>query len=171
MENQDYTIENKVEKSGLINFEIEALIPKGERILFDIKNLLFQELVLKEKDFREFIKQHDWSQYTNKYVAVHCSTDAIIPLWAYMLLGAELQPYAKKIVQGDLKKLEEEIIYDTIHQIDFSQYKDQRVIVKGCAKKYVPAGAYLLLSEKLKPEVKNLMFGEACSTVPVYKKK
>lgn len=171
MENKELTIENKVEKSGLINFEIETLIPKGERIYFDIKNLLFQELVLKEKDFREFLKNHDWTIYKDKYVAVDCSVDAIIPMWAYMLIGVYLSPFAKKTVVGNLKKLEEEIILEEIIKKDFSDLKDARVIAKGCSKQYVPESAYLTLSQKLTPLVKSLMFGEACSTVPLYKKK
>ncbi len=162
---------NKVASSGLITIDLEDLYPEQERILFDLKPWLFQELILREKDFRENLKTHDWSQYKNKFVAVVCSADAIVPAWTYMLIFSQLEPVAKKIVFGDLKRLEEEIFEDVIAQIDAEKYRDQRVIIKGCSKKEIPFFTYAALTAKLRPLVKSIMFGEPCSTVPVYKRK
>jgi hypothetical protein len=168
MENE---IINKVSESGLVQFDPEELFVPGERILFDLKNWLFEEIILKEKDFREQLKNHDWSQYQDKFVALTCSTDAVIPTWAFMLVASVLEPFAKKIVFGDLKKLEEEIFHDQILKINPANYHDQRVVIKGCSKVAVPASAYVEITSLLRPVVKSIMFGEPCSTVPVYKKK
>ena len=162
---------NKVAQSGLVTIDLEELYPEGERVLFDLTPWLFQELILKEKDFREHLKNHDWSQYKNKFVAVVCSADAIIPAWTYMLLFSHLEPHAKKIVFGDLKRLEEEIFEDVINLIDAEQFRDQRLIIKGCSKKEIPMFTYAALTAKLRPVAKSIMFGEPCSTVPVYKRK
>jgi hypothetical protein len=167
MENE---IVNKVAESGLITIDLEDFYPEGERILFDIKPWLFEELILKEKDFREHIKNHDWAQYENKFVAINCSADAIIPTWAYMLVASALSS-AKKIVFGDLQKLEEEIFHDIFKKMNPEEYRDQRIIIKGCSNKEVPASAYVEFTNLLQPVVKSIMYGEACSTVPVFKRK
>lgn len=163
-------IENKVAKSGLINIDLADYYPKGERVLFDIKPLLWQEFVLKEKDFRQFIKENDWSVYQDKFVAVYNTADAIVPSWAYMLVVAALEPYAKKVVYGNLEALETVIFIDSLHQnFKGAEYTDKRVIVKGCGNLPITNAAYLEVVNLLKPHVKSLMFGEACSSVPVYK--
>lgn len=162
---------NKVQQSGLITIDLEELYPKGERVEYDIAQNLWQGLALKEKDFREFISTNDWSVYKDKYVAVFCSADAIVPTWAFMLLSAALQPYAKKIVFGSKEELEKNIFSDLISSLNENNYKDARVVIKGCSDLPVPLSAYVDLTNKLLPVVKSLMFGEPCSTVPIYKKK
>ena len=161
---------NRVAGSKLVTFNLEDYYPKGERILFDIKDWLLEGFVLREKDFREMAKNHDWSKYEGKYIALTCSSDAIVPAWAYMLLATYLQPYAKKVINGDLESLESILYSEIIEKLDVSNLKDKPVIVKGCSNKPVPKNAYLLLIEKLQPIVKSLMYGEACSSVPLYKK-
>jgi hypothetical protein len=148
-----------------------ACCPKGERVLFDIKPLLFHELILKEKDFREYIKQHDWTQYKDKLVAVTCSNDAIIPTWAYMLLSIALEPYAKKVVFGNLETLEAILFNEVLQKINCESYKEQRIVIKGCSNLPVSTHAYLVLVNGLKPYAKSIMYGEPCSTVPLYKAK
>ena len=162
---------NRVANSNLTTIDLEDFYPKGNRIVFDIKDWLYEELILREKDFRESVKNHDWSQYQDSYVALTCSSDAIIPSWAYLLLTVELTPFVKKVVVGDLPLLETVIYQDIINQIDISEYKDKPIIIKGCANKPIPPSAYTLLIEKVKTVAKTIMFGEACSTVPLYKKK
>jgi hypothetical protein len=164
-------IVNKVSQSGLVTIDLEEFYPEGQRILFDIKPLLFHELILKEKDFREFIKNEDWSKYKDKYVAVTCSNDAIVPTWAYMLLALSLEPFAKKIVFGDLKELDTILFEDELQKLDISQYKDARIVIKGCSNKPVPVNAFVSLAAALKPVAKSIMYGEPCSTVPLYKAK
>ena len=164
-------IQNKVTNSGLITFNLEDHYPEGERVQFDFKPWLFQELILKEKDFREYLKNHDWSQYQNKYVAVTCSADAIIPAWSYMLIFSKLEPFAKKIVFGDLNTLEEKIFDEILSKLDVEAYRDQRIVIKGCSNKPIPVSVYAALTALLQPVVKSIMFGEPCSTVPVYKRK
>lgn len=166
-----FEIENKVDKSGLITFNLEDHYPKGERILFDIKDVLFQGLILKEKDFREFVKNHDWQKYQDKYVALYCSADAIVPTWAYMLLTSVIEPHAKKVVFGDLTVLETVLFNDALSKIKIEDFSDERVIIKGCSKYPVPEAAYVELVRLLRPVVKSIMFGEACSTVPLFKRK
>lgn len=160
---------NKVANSGLITIDLEELYPKGERVLFDIKPLLFQELILKEKDFRDFIKQHDWSQYQDKLVAITCTVDAIIPTWAYMLVSIALEPFAKKVVFGDLETLEAIAFNEALLSIVYEDYKDKRVVIKGCSNLPVCTNAYVELVRGLKPFAKSIMYGEPCSTVPLYK--
>ncbi len=162
---------NKVANSGLISIDLEEFYPKGERVLFDIKPLLFHELILKEKDFREFIKQHNWSNYQNKFVAITCSNDSVVPTWAYMLLSIALQPYAKKIVFGSLDTLEAILFNDVLSQLDYETYKNQRIVIKGCSNLPVTTHAYTALVAALTPIAKSIMFGEPCSTVPLYKAK
>ena len=164
-------IKNKIANSGLITIDLEELYPKGERAEYDIAQNLWQGLALKEKDFRDFIGKNDWSTYQNKFVAIHCSVDAIVPTWAYMLLSTAIQPYAKKIVFGNLEHLERVLFHELILSIDENKYKDARVVIKGCSNLPVPTSAYVDLTNKLLPVVKSLMFGEPCSTVPLYKKK
>jgi hypothetical protein len=147
------------------------MYPEGKRILFDIKDWLYEELILKEVDFRASVKNHDWSQYENSYVAITCSTDAIIPSWAFMLVTTAVAPFTKKTVIGDLKTLENAIFQDVINQQDFSDFKDLPVIIKGCSEKPIPESAYSFLIEKLLPVSRSILFGEACSTVPLYKAK
>ena len=168
LEEKDQIV-NRVAGSSLITFDLEEYYQPGERVLLDIKDQLFQGLILKEKDFREFIKAHDWSRYENKFVAVTCSVDAIIPTWAYMLLSIALQPFAKKVVFGSLDEMEIAIFNDSLSVLDWSIYKNAKVVVKGCSKINVPVAIYVEATNKLKPLVSSLMFGEACSTVPLFK--
>ena len=162
---------NRVANSKLMVVDLEDYYPKGQRTVFDIKDWLFHELVLREKDFREYVNQHDWSQYQDHYIALTCTSDAIVPAWAFMLLTMHLQPYAKKIVVGNLEQLETSIYQDIIQNLETNAFVDQMLIIKGCAHKPVPANAYIMLSQKLKPLAKSIMYGEACSSVPLYKRK
>lgn len=162
---------NRVAQSKLVTFNLEDYYPEGNRILFDISNWLLEGFILKEKDFREEAKNHDWQQYKNAYVALTCSTDAIIPAWAYMLLTTYLSQIAKKVVIGNLEQLESSIYQDIINKLDISSLKDLPIIIKGCSKKPVPKNAYIYLIEKLQPIAKNIMYGEACSSVPLFKRK
>lgn len=166
MENE---IVNRVAQSGLITIDLGEYYPQGNRLVLDIKDQLFQGMILREKDFREFVKTHDWQQYKDAYVAVTCSVDAIIPDWAWMLVAVSLAPFAKKIVFGNLEVLETVLYNEILLQFDVQQYKDARVVVKGCGDKPVPLTAYVELTRILQPYVKSLMYGEPCSTVPVYK--
>jgi hypothetical protein len=164
-------IVNRVANSKLVVVDLEDYYPVGKRMLFDIKDWLFEGLVLREKEFRSQVVDHDWSQYQDAYVALTCSTDAIVPAWAYMLLTIHLEPYAKKILIGDLEQLEGSIYQTIIEHLDVEPFKDKPLIIKGCSNKPVPANAYILLSQKLKPIAKSIMYGEACSSVPLFKKK
>ncbi len=161
---------NRVANSKLVTIDLEDYYPKGERVLFDIKDWLLEGLVLREKDFRQHASEHNWQQYENSYVALTCSTDAIVPAWAYMLLSTYLEPYAAKIVIGDLTTLETSIYQHIIHQLDVSEFQDKPIIIKGCSNKPIPDNAYIQLTTKLKPIAKSIMYGEACSSVPLYKK-
>lgn len=169
--NKEEEIVNRVAKSPLINIDLEEFYPEGKRVLFDIKDWLFEGIILKEKDFREHVKNHDWSQYQDQYVALTCSEDAIIPSWAYLLLSTELTPYAKKIVVGNLELLETTIFQQVIQNLDISEYENRPVIIKGCADKPIPPSAFSFLIDRIQPIAKNIMYGEACSTVPLYKRK
>jgi len=163
-------IVNRVAKSMLKTIDLEESYPQGKRTVIDIKSWLFQELILKESDFREHLKNHDWSQYKDQYIALTCSVEVIIPSWAYMLITTYVSPYAKKVIVGDLKALETSVFQDIINSIDLEEFKAKRVIIKGCSNKPIPETAYIQLIQKLQPFVKSIMFGEACSTVPLYKK-
>ena len=167
---EETEIVNRVAVSGIVSLDLEELYHPGERVLYDLKDNLWQGMILKEKDFRDFLKTHDWSQYTGKNVAVTCSEDAIVPTWAYMLLAVQLEPFANTIVFGDLNALEEKLFNDAIGEIDISEFTGKRVVVKGCSKVSVPISAYVEISRLLKPVVQSLMFGEPCSTVPIYKR-
>ena len=168
MENE---ITNRVENSGLIQVNLDEYYPMGERVFFDLKACLKDELVLVEKDFRAFVQTTDWSVYQDKYVAIICSVDAIIPLWAFMLIASKIKPFATKVVMGDKSTLETAIFTDIISQLDFSQFNDKNVIVKGCGKYPIPEAVFVDFSVKLQNHAKNIMFGEACSAVPLFKKK
>lgn len=163
-------ITNRVSTSSLITLDLEDFYPAGNRVVFDIKDWLLEGFVLREKLFREEAANHDWNQYKDSYVALTCSTDAIIPAWAYMLLATHLQPVAKKVITGSLEDLETVLYTQIIDKLEVTPFIDKPVIVKGCSNKPVPKNAYLLLIEKLQPVVKSLMYGEACSSVPLYKK-
>ena len=164
-------IVNRVANSKLVTLDLEDFYPEGNRILFDIKDWLFEGLVLREKDFRKQALDYDWSQYQDTYVALTCSSDAIIPGWAYMLLGIYLEPFAKKVIVGDLEHLETALYQDIINHLDVSEFENKPIIIKGCSNKPVPQNAYIMLSNKLKPIAKSIMYGEACSSVPLYKNK
>ncbi|MES2654613.1 MAG: DUF2480 family protein [Bacteroidota bacterium] len=169
--NELIPIENKIANSGLITIDLETLRHNGKRVAFDIKDWLFRELILKEKDFREFVKNHDWTQYENQNIAFYCSTDALVPTWAYMLLASAVQPYAHKYIFGSLAELETQLYTDAIAQLDMNEYTDKRIIIKGCSQDELPVTAYVAMTNKLLPVVKSLMYGEACSNVPIYKKR
>jgi len=162
---------NKVALSKLITLDLEDYYPKGERKVLDLKGWLYEGFILREKEFRGHIADHDWEQYKDTFVALNCSTDAIVPGWAYMLVATKLQPYAKKVVQGNLEVLETSLYQKIIADLDVSEYQDRPVIVKGCSHKPVPPNAYLFLTEKLLHVAKSIMYGEACSSVPLYKRK
>jgi hypothetical protein len=162
---------NRVANSKLKVIDLEDFYPEGKRVLFDIKDWLFQGLVLREKEFRAHVLAHDWSQYQNCYVALHCSIDAIVPDWAYMLISIRLQEIAKLTIIGSLEQLESILYTSIISDLEVSIYRDMPVIIKGCSHKPVPANALVLLSQKLKPVAKSIMFGEACSSVPLFKRK
>ena len=164
-------IVNRVAQSGLISLDPAELYPAGDRLVYDIKDNLFHGLMLREKDFREFIKEHDWSQYQGKHVAIICSTDAIVPTWAYMLLGSKLQPYAATIVFGSLEQLESLLFDRALAKLDIEKYRNERVVIKGCGDIPVPVFAYVELTAKLTGVAKSVMYGEPCSTVPIFKRK
>ncbi len=170
MEIQENII-NKVASSSLVSLNLEEFYPKGERVIYDIVDNLFHGLMLKEKDFREFIKTHDWSVFQDKNVAIICSADAIVPTWAYMLLANRMKPFANEIVFGDLNTLEAILFSKALSKIDPSVYANERVVVKGCGDIDIPVSAYVEITNLLTPVVKSIMFGEPCSTVPVYKRK
>ncbi|QSE97941.1 DUF2480 family protein [Fulvivirga lutea] len=163
-------IVNRVANSGLITFNLEDYFDTSESKLLDLKDWLFQEMILKEKEFRQFVKEHDWSQYKDKNVAVHCSADAIIPTWAYMLVTIALEPYAKNIVLGGEKDLSIYLFNQALRQVNINDFVDARVVVKGCSKYPVPNNAYVEITKLLRPVASSIMYGEPCSTVPLYKK-
>ncbi|MRM84241.1 DUF2480 family protein [Riemerella anatipestifer] len=162
-------IKNKVAESGLVNFDLSSLVPKGKRLGIDLKPFLFQEMVLKEKDFREKVKTLNLDLYKDAYVYIYNSAEAIVPLWAYFLIASQLSGVAKKVIYGNKDELELLIMHQSLNDYDFSNLKDKRVLVKGCTDENIPENAYVELVEKLKPIVKSLMFGEACSNVPIFK--
>jgi hypothetical protein len=163
-------IVNKVANSVLEVFDLEDYYPSGIRTQLDISQWLLHGFLLKEKDFREALKNHDWSQFHNHFVAIHCSTDAIIPAWASILVTVYLSPFAKKVVVGNLIDLETSLYQEILSTLDYSKYQDKPVILKGCSKKPVPESAYIMAIQKLQPFAKSIMYGEACSAVPLYKK-
>ena len=162
---------NKVAASKLVSFDLADIYPNGERVVFDIKEYLFQGLLLREKDFRETVKNLDWSRYQDKYVAVICSSDAIVPTWAYMLLANKLASYAKAVVFGNLEILEILLFDRALLKIDIEKYRNQRVVVKGCGEVPIPTASFVELTSKLSAVAQSIMYGEPCSTVPIYKRK
>lgn len=164
-------IVNKVAQSGLVSLDLADLYPSGERFLYDIKDNLFHGLMLREKDFREFVKDHDWTTYTGKHIAIICSADAIVPTWAYMLLATKLSPFATSVVFGDLETLETVLFNQQLNALDVEKYRDQRIVIKGCGDIEIPISAYVQITGKLTGIAKSIMYGEPCSTVPIYKRK
>ncbi|MBI4930583.1 MAG: DUF2480 family protein [Bacteroidetes bacterium] len=173
-------IVNRVAESGLIEINLEDFFPKGGRELLDVKKYLTslslgegrgEAFILKEKDFREFVKNEDWKKYQDKFVAITCSADAIVPTWAYMLIASALQPFAKNFVFGDLKTLETILFNETLSKINPEDFRDKKLVIKGCGNIPIPASAYVELTRILNPVAKSIMFGEACSTVPIMKRK
>ena len=162
---------NKVAESGLISVDLAQYIPNNEIVVFDIKPYLFMELILKEKDFRASLNTNDWNIYRDKIVGICCTADAIIPMWANMLIVSHLQPVAKAVYFGDVNRVREQLILEKILTIDPIDYRDQRVVIKGCGETPIHESAYVAITQKLRPAVKSIMFGEPCSTVPVYKRK
>lgn len=168
----DTPIINKVAQSGLITLNLEKILPPEPTFtLFDLKDYLFKGLILREKEFRGSLKSIDWSAYQAHWVAITCSTDAIIPHWAYMLVASYLQPYATKVIMGNEETIKTFWVESELADFDVEPYKDQRLIIKGCGEKAVPTAAYLSLTRKLIPVAKSVMYGEPCSTVPIFKKK
>ncbi|HRG38334.1 MAG TPA: DUF2480 family protein [Bacteroidia bacterium] len=165
----DDQIINKVAQSGLVTIDLEEFYPTGERVIFDIRDYLFQGLILREKDFRESVKNIDWKSYTDKYVSLICSADAIVPTWAYMLLVSNLEPYAKKVVFGNLETLETVLYDEILSKLPIENFRDSRIVIKGCGNLPVPKAAYVELTRLLRPVAKSIMYGEPCSTVPIFK--
>jgi len=163
-------IVNRVASSALVSIDLDEFHTPGDRALIDLKDNLYQSLILREKDFRDFIKTHNWSNYQNKHVAITCTAEAIIPFWAYMLVTASLQPYAKTIVVGSLEQLEDHLFQQSFDAHNWSQYQNAKVVIKGCSKVQVPPAAFARVTAILRPLVSSIMYGEPCSTVPVYKK-
>lgn len=161
---------NRVANSALEVFDLEDYYPNGIRTQIDISQWLLEGFLLKEKDFREALKNHDWSKYQNHLVAIHCATDAIVPAWATILVTTYLGPFAKKVVSGNLNDLETAMYQEILPTLDYSKYQDKPVIIKGCSKKPVPVSAYIMAVQKLQPFAKSIMYGEACSAVPLFKK-
>lgn len=167
MEQQE--IINRVAQSPLITFNLEDYYQKGERVLFDIKEWLFQGLILREKDFRAAVKEHDWEQYEGKHVAMTCTADAIVPTWAYMLLATKLEPYAETVMHGNLEELEKVLFKNALDKVNANEFLNKKVVIKGCGNLPVPEFAYVEITNKLRPVVSSIMYGEPCSTVPLYK--
>ena len=161
---------NKVSESGIVTIDLETYFPKEQIMVFDIKQYLFMELILKEKDFRQALKELDTEPYKNKITAITCSADAIIPMWAYMLIASELQPVAKIVILGSEEEARKKILIKNIQQINIEEFIDKRIVIKGCSEIAIPEEAYLEITNLLRPVAKSIMFGEPCSTVPVYKK-
>lgn len=165
------TFVNKVAESGIVTLDLEQYYPKEETAVFDLKDHLFMGLILKEKDFREALKTTDWTVYQGKNVAVTCSADAIIPMWAYMLVAAALEPVAAAVVFGTATDVQTQLLLQNLKKIDVAAYQDQRVVIKGCGETPISESAYLQITHQLRPVVKSIMYGEPCSTVPIYKRK
>ncbi len=163
-------IVNRVARSGLITINLEDFYPEGKRVGYDIADNLWQGMALKEKDFREFVKNKDWSVYQDQYVALYCSADAIVPTWAYMLLTTKIAPFAKKVIFGNLQDLETILFEEALSAIQIQDYQGARVVIKGCSDKAVPVSAYVKLTQLLQAYAQVIMYGEPCSTVPLWKR-
>jgi Protein of unknown function (DUF2480) len=164
------SIVNRVAVSALVSIDMEEFFTPGERAVFDIKDLLYQGLVLKEKEFRDFIKSNNWSAYRDKLVSVVCSADAIVPTWAYMLLSVALQPFARKVFFGSVSEMESHLYQEALASVPWEKYRDAKVVIKGCSKVQVPASAYVEVTNRLRPLAASIMYGEPCSTVPLFKR-
>ena len=164
-------IVNKVAQSGLLTLDLEEFYPSDDIATFDVKDYLFMELILKEKEYREALKNGDWKKFEGKNVAIGCTTDAIIPLWAYMLAVTYLQEFAANIVFGDETQLTTTLLLKNIQKIDVREFEGKRVVVKGCGDKKIPEAAFVEITKKLRPFAKSIMYGEPCSTVPIFKRK
>jgi hypothetical protein len=164
-------IVNRVSSSPLVTFDLEKYYPDGKRMTLDISPWLFEGMILREKEFRAYVTEHPWEKYKDAHVALYCSTDAIVPGWAFMLVTTKLQPFAAQIVQGDLQLLETVLYKTAIDDLDVTDFTGKPVIIKGCSNKPVPANAYIWAANKLQQVAKSIMYGEACSSVPLYKKK
>lgn len=164
-------IVNRVAQSPLVTFDLEALYPEGPRMVIDIKDWLHEGLVVREKEFRKQVDAHDWSSYTGAFVALHCSTGAIVPGWAFMLVASRALPFAQKVVVGSLEDLETALYQSLLDQLEVSPFKDKPVIIKGCSHKPVPENAYIVALSKIQAVAKSVMYGEACSSVPLFKRK
>jgi len=162
---------NKVAESGIITLNLEDYYPKGETALFDLKEYLFMGLILKEKDYREALKNLDLTLYRDKNVALTCTADAIIPMWAYMLAASYLQPVAGNVVFGNEEFLQNSLFLKNLYKINIQDYTDKRVVIKGCGDLPISESAYVEITNLLRPVAKSIMYGEPCSTVPIYKKK
>jgi hypothetical protein len=160
---------NKVTQGALLTLDLEQFFPREKIRLFDLKPFLFMELILKEKDFRAALSATDWNIYKDEIVGVYCSADAVIPVWAYMLVASYLQPVAKEVIMGDETVVLRQLMTKNIQALDPGEYKDKRVVVKGCGEKQIGDFAYLEITKLLRPVVKSIMYGEPCSTVPVFK--
>ncbi|MBK8451347.1 MAG: DUF2480 family protein [Saprospiraceae bacterium] len=168
--NSEPILINRVNQSGLVTIKLEDFFPNHEIKEFDLKDYLFQGLILKEMDFRKALKEHHWDQYQNCYLTVFCSTDAIIPTWAYMLVASHAESFALDVAYGNKDEYLRNFYRQKIKSIDPKEYMDAKIVIKGCSEKEVPASAYLEITRVLKPYASSIMFGEPCSTVPVYKK-
>jgi Protein of unknown function (DUF2480) len=161
---------NKVANSALVTINLEELVAVGEIAEIDLKELLFQGLILREKDVRDYIKNTDWTAYQNKSVAIFCSADAVIPTWAFMLIGIALQPHAAGVVYGSRAELIARIFNESLNKVDWGKFKDAKVVIKGCSDQHIPESAYVEAATRLRPYASSIMYGEPCSTVPLYKK-
>lgn len=169
--NTNPPLENKIAKSGLLTIDLEQYYPKNEVVEIDIKNFLFREMILKESEFKQHIATHDWQKYKDKVVAVHCTTDALLPQWAFMMVTNALYSFTTSVFFGSKQEAKVNYLLHQIHQLDYSIYTDKKVLVKGCSHEELPDVAYLEITKQLLPVVQSLMFGEACSNVPIYKRK
>lgn len=167
----DKPLVNRVANSGIITLNLEDFFPDKEIVVFDLKDYLFKELILKEKDFRTALKEYDWSSVSDKILLIYCSTDAIIPVWAYMLVSGYAAPYAAEMFQGTQSEFLKTHYSKVVNNLDVTAYENQRIVIKGCSQKPVPPSAYADLTLKLQPTVRSIMYGEPCSTVPIYKRK
>ncbi len=166
----DKPLVNRVANSGLITINLEDFFPTEKLMSFDLHEYLFKGLILKEKDFRAALKEHDWSQYQDQNLAIFCSTDAIIPVWAFMLVATYAEPYAHRIIQGNAETFYTTIYNQSLEKIDPTIYQDKRIVIKGCSNKPVPTSAYVELARLLRPYAQSIMYGEPCSTVPIFKR-
>jgi len=164
------TIVNKVAESGIITLDLAPYIPAADSLAtFDLKPFLFREMILKEKDYRAALQTHDWAQYEDKHVAIMCSVDAIVPVWAYMLAASYLQPVAASVYFGTTDEMIKALVTQHVNEIDATEYTDKRVVIKGCGDTPIPDAAYVIVTHHLRPVAKSIMYGEPCSTVPIYK--